>query len=148
MPWWEKDPARIFLSCVLLFGNFPPDFPEISSSLINFWQLYFYQYQCSALYLCPLHHLYLYQKTGSYVLQHLIWVSFISWNASSLFPQTRVMNIWLQALSWWPYWGWVYFSLINCISSKYKKPGWPFQLPNMGWVHFSNLINCIFSEFE
>ena len=26
-PWWEKDPARIFLSCVLLFGNYPPPSP-------------------------------------------------------------------------------------------------------------------------
>ena len=40
-PWWEKDPARIFLSCVLLFGNFSPTFAEISWSIV--WQLNFFQ---------------------------------------------------------------------------------------------------------
>ena len=38
VPWWEKDPARIFLSCVLLFGNFHPllsTFLAISSQLVN-----------------------------------------------------------------------------------------------------------------
>ena len=64
-PWWEKDPARIFLSCVLLFGNYPPpphpwfDFFGIFS-LLNIFRFVLYtvflvfepEYKCYFLNAC------------------------------------------------------------------------------------------------
>ena len=57
MPWWEKDPARIFLSCVLLFGNFPllsqKSLRRRSTVFLSVSQLYSFKLvlQCAELYL-------------------------------------------------------------------------------------------------